>query len=160
MQANIGIELDRDWWRDQIHSNRPISDLQAKRDKGETGDLFSVIKDSNGKDTLIALRKNSEAEVVDPAKYNVKTAQEALNVEKGVADIVAPTLLLAGELDRVVPSSVTLSMADCIRGADAVLLSTIGHVAAMQAPEVLAQHIVRFLKPRNSAIEPDCSPMN
>ncbi|KAI1690946.1 TAP-like protein domain-containing protein [Ditylenchus destructor] len=67
-------------------------------------------------------------------------------IERGVADIVAPTLVLAGELDRVVPASVTLSMAGRIRGADAVLLPGIGHVTAMQAPQMLAQHIVRFLK--------------
>jgi 3-oxoadipate enol-lactonase len=60
---------------------------------------------------------------------------------------VAPTLVLAGELDRVVPPSVTLAMAGRIRGADAVLLPSIGHVTAMQAPEVLAHHMVRFLSP-------------
>lgn len=69
---------------------------------------------------------------------------------QGVADIVAPTLVLAGELDRVVPPSVTLAMAGRIRGADAVLLPAIGHVAAVQAPEVLAHHIVRFLKPEGA----------
>lgn len=67
-------------------------------------------------------------------------------LEMGVADIVASTLVLAGELDRVVPASVTLAMAGRIRGAGAVLLPAIGHVTAMQAPEVLAGHIVRFLK--------------
>ena len=71
------------------------------------------------------------------------TVQTAL--DQGVADIIAPTLVLAGELDRVVPASVTLAMAHRIRGADAVLLPAIGHVTAMQAPEVLAKHIVRFL---------------
>jgi 3-oxoadipate enol-lactonase len=68
-------------------------------------------------------------------------------IDADVADIVAPTMLLAGALDRVVPSSVTLSMGERIRGADAVLLPAIGHVAAMQAPELLAQHILRFLRP-------------
>jgi len=68
-------------------------------------------------------------------------------IDTDVADIVAPTMLLAGALDRVVPSSVTLSMGERIRGADAVLLPAIGHVAAMQAPELLAQHILRFLRP-------------
>ena len=66
-------------------------------------------------------------------------------LDQGVADITAPTLVLAGELDRVVPASVTLAMAHRIRGADAVLLPAVGHVTAMQAPEVLARHIVRFL---------------
>lgn len=76
-----------------------------------------------------------------------RAATVATTLDHGVADIVAPTLVLAGELDRVVPPSVTLAMAGRIRGADAVLLPAIGHVTAMQAPEVLAHHMVRFLSP-------------
>jgi len=83
-----------------------------------------------------------------------RSARRAATVQttlaRGVADIVAPTLVLAGELDRVVPPSVTLSMAGRIRGADAVLLPGIGHVTAMQAPQVLAHHIVRFLSPEGA----------
>ena len=71
-------------------------------------------------------------------------------LDNGVADIVAPTLVLAGELDRVVPASVTLAMAGRIRGADAVLLPAIGHVTTMQAPEVVARHLLRFLNPNGS----------
>ena len=76
-----------------------------------------------------------------------RAATVTTTLDNGVADIVAPTLVLAGELDRVVPPTVTLSMAGRIRGADAVLLPAIGHVTAMQAPEVLAHHILRFLNP-------------
>nr|WP_281068742.1 alpha/beta hydrolase [Ramlibacter agri] len=79
------------------------------------------------------------------ARSERRAATVQSTLENGVADIVAPTLVLAGELDRVVPASVTLAMAHRIRGADAVLLPAVGHVTAMQAPEVLAQHIVRFL---------------
>ena len=68
-------------------------------------------------------------------------------LDRGVADIVAPTLVLAGTLDRVVPPSVTLAMAGQIRGADAVLLPAVGHATAMQAPQLLAHHIIRFLLP-------------
>jgi len=76
-----------------------------------------------------------------------RAATVATTLPHGVADIVAPTLVLAGELDRVVPPTVTLAMAGRIRGADAALLPAIGHVTAMQAPEVLARHMVRFLNP-------------
>lgn len=80
---------------------------------------------------------------------SVRSARRAATVQttldQGVAAIVAPTLVLAGELDRVVPASVTLAMAHRIRGADAVLLPAVGHVTAMQAPEPLARHMVRFL---------------
>jgi pimeloyl-ACP methyl ester carboxylesterase len=81
------------------------------------------------------------------ARSGRRAATVATTLENGVADIVAPTLVLAGELDRVVPPSVTLAMAGRIRGADAVLLPGIGHVTALQAPEVVAHHLVRFLLP-------------
>lgn len=81
-----------------------------------------------------------------------RAATVQTTIERVVADIIAPTLVLAGELDRVVPPSVTLSMAEHIRGAEAAQLSAIGHVAAMQAPEVLAHHIVRFLKPAEATL--------
>jgi len=83
----------------------------------------------------------------ESARSARRAATVQTTLERGVADIVAPTLVVAGELDRVVPPSVTLAMAGRIRGADAVLLPAIGHVTAMQAPEVLAHHIARFLNP-------------
>jgi len=79
----------------------------------------------------------------------VATVQTLL--DRSVVDIAAPTLVLAGELDRVVPPGVTLAMAAQIRGAESVLLPAIGHVTAMQAPELLAQHIAGFLKPAGAA---------
>lgn len=80
------------------------------------------------------------------ARSQRRAATVATTIDSGVADIVAPTLLLAGELDRVVPASVTLAMAGRIRGAEGVLLPGVGHVTALQAPEVVAGHLVRFLK--------------
>jgi 3-oxoadipate enol-lactonase len=71
------------------------------------------------------------------------TVQSTLDA--GVSAIAAPTLLLAGELDRVVPPGVTLSMAERIHGARSAVLPGVGHATALQAPELLAQHLVRFL---------------
>lgn len=86
----------------------------------------------------------------ETARSARRLATVTTSLDMGVADIVAPTLVLAGELDRVVPPAVTLAMAGRIRGADAALLPEIGHVTAMQAPEVLAHHIVRFLSPEGA----------
>ena len=72
-------------------------------------------------------------------------------LENSVADISAPTLLLAAELDRVVPAAITLGMAARIRGADALLMHGVGHVTAMQVPQLLAQHMTRFLRPERIA---------
>lgn len=72
------------------------------------------------------------------------TVQTTLDGDLGA--ISAPTLLLAGELDRVVPPGVTLSMAARIRGAMAVQLPGTGHATALQAPELLARQLVAFLQ--------------
>jgi 3-oxoadipate enol-lactonase len=81
----------------------------------------------------------------ETARSARRAATVATTLESGVADIVAPTLVLAGELDRVVPASVTLAMAGRIRGADTALLPAIGHVTALQAPDILARHLISFL---------------
>ena len=71
------------------------------------------------------------------------TVQTTLDAD--AAGIQAPTLVLAGELDRVVPPAVPLSMAARIRGAASAVLPGTGHATALQSPELLARHIVRFL---------------
>ena len=75
-----------------------------------------------------------------------RAATVQTTLEGDVSAITAPTLLLAGELDRVVPPGVTLSMATRIRGAAAVQLPGIGHATALQAPELLARQLVAFLR--------------
>jgi pimeloyl-ACP methyl ester carboxylesterase len=72
------------------------------------------------------------------------TVQTTLDAD--AAAITAPTLLLAGELDRVVPPGVTLAMATRIRGAKAVQLPGVGHATALQAPERLARQLIDFLQ--------------
>lgn len=71
------------------------------------------------------------------------TVQGTLDADAGA--IAARTLLLAGELDRVVPAGVTLSMATRIPGALTHVLPGVGHATALQAPEPLAEQLVAFL---------------
>ncbi len=74
-----------------------------------------------------------------------RAATVQTTLDDDAANIVASTLVVAGELDRVVPASVTLAMARQIAGAEAVRLPAVGHATALQAPELLAHHISRFL---------------
>jgi 3-oxoadipate enol-lactonase len=62
------------------------------------------------------------------------------------AGIGVPTLVLAGELDRVVPARVTEAMAEAMPRAEFVLLRGVGHAGALQAPEAIATHIRRFCR--------------
>ena len=54
------------------------------------------------------------------------------------------TLVIAGELDRVVPARITQAMAATMPHAEMVLLPGVGHAGALQAPEAIAAHIRRF----------------
>jgi pimeloyl-ACP methyl ester carboxylesterase len=59
--------------------------------------------------------------------------------------ITAPTLVLAGREDRLVPCAHSLSIAEEIRGTQTSILEGVGHVNAIQAPVKVAQVIFRFL---------------
>lgn len=56
-----------------------------------------------------------------------------------------PVLVVAGEEDRTFPVEETKAMADAIPNAHFVVLPRIGHLAALEAPEVVNQTIDEFL---------------
>jgi pimeloyl-ACP methyl ester carboxylesterase len=62
------------------------------------------------------------------------------------ASIAARTLLVAGELDRIVPPAITLGMSEQIKDCTQVLLEGVGHATALQAPAELASRIIDFLR--------------
>jgi 3-oxoadipate enol-lactonase len=61
------------------------------------------------------------------------------------SQLTMPALLMTGELDQVVPPAVTLGIAAHLAHAQQVVLPGIGHATALQAPEAVAAHLVRFL---------------
>jgi pimeloyl-ACP methyl ester carboxylesterase len=71
-----------------------------------------------------------------------RTVADLPPVEPGTIEV--PTLVLVGELDRVVPPRVTEAMAAAMPCAETVLLRGLGHAGALQAPEAVAAHIRRF----------------
>jgi len=62
---------------------------------------------------------------------------------------VAPTLVLAGADDRLIPPTHTLSLAREIANARTATLPGIGHVGTLQAPDVVAREVIAFLKARS-----------
>lgn len=61
-----------------------------------------------------------------------------------IRTITQPTLLIAGELDRVVPTALTLSLAEHLRDSRAVVLPGVGHLSLAQVPDVVAGHVRTF----------------
>lgn len=66
-------------------------------------------------------------------------------LDRSPAAIAAPTLVIAGELDRVVPARLTMQLADAIPGCERRLLRGVGHVTVMQATEPVAAALTEFL---------------
>jgi 3-oxoadipate enol-lactonase len=77
------------------------------------------------------------------SRRRAETVDATLNTTP--ASIAARTLLVAGELDRIVPSAITLGMSAQIADCTQVLLEGVGHVTALQAPAALASRIIDFL---------------
>lgn len=55
-----------------------------------------------------------------------------------------PVLLLTGALDQVVPPPLTLRLAQHLAHAQQLELAGVGHATALQAPDLLAQHLLDF----------------
>jgi len=80
---------------------------------------------------------------------SARSARRALAVAStaqiSLSQVVAPTLLLAGDNDLVVPASVTFDIASQIRGCERVLLPGVGHATCLQAPQAVARAITHFI---------------
>ena len=80
---------------------------------------------------------------------NARTLRRHAAVDSSLAidwsQLTMPVLLMTGELDQVVPPAVTLGIAAQLAHAQQIVLPGIGHATALQAPEAVAAHLVRFL---------------
>lgn len=55
------------------------------------------------------------------------------------------TLVIAGGVDRVVPTALTLSLARYIHDVETIVLPDVGHLSLAQSPKVVARHLLDFL---------------
>lgn len=62
------------------------------------------------------------------------------------AKVSAPTLLLAGGADKLIPTSVTYDLANYIQGTERIELSEMPHVSALESPERVADAIRQFFE--------------
>jgi pimeloyl-ACP methyl ester carboxylesterase len=69
--------------------------------------------------------------------------REISDVEASLRAIVAPTVVISGEWDVVVPPSVAKSIAALVPGAELLILDRMGHFVPRDAPEVVASAVRR-----------------
>jgi pimeloyl-ACP methyl ester carboxylesterase len=96
-------------------------------------------------------------EVVDIFNGTSRTAEQRQRragilsqaVACDLAAITAPTLVLVGADDRLIPPAHTLSLAREMANARTATLPGLGHVGTLQAPDVVAREVIAFLKTRS-----------
>ena len=76
------------------------------------------------------------------------TRSGEVDLEEQLATIAAPTLVLFGEHDRIVPAGNAQRVADRISGAQAQLVPDAGHLFPLEAPSATAQALLDFLNVR------------
>ena len=82
----------------------------------------------------------------DAGQRERRGAVLAQPVEVALGAITAPTLVLAGSEDRLIPPAHTLSLAREIAGARTALIQGVGHVGTIQDPAAVAAEVIAFLK--------------
>jgi pimeloyl-ACP methyl ester carboxylesterase len=132
--------------------------LQPILDGGSPADLAlsaaRVLLSANAPDeaknrliaSLSALRKESYVKAVRALVTHASA--RALEV------IAVPTLILAGELDRLVPVSMAQHMAARISGSELAIVKGAGHLSNLERPEEFNQIVQSFLQRRTA---PDVS---
>ena len=125
-----------------------VKEIQALRSRlpetaGTLAEYFFPLPFLVSHPHLREIFKNAQPDS-DRSKRRFRTVNDSPSLDPGRLE--APTLLIAGELDRVVPYHVTLGMAELIPKSESVLLPGVGHAGAFQAAEHIANHIRRFCK--------------
>ncbi|RYF34652.1 MAG: alpha/beta fold hydrolase [Comamonadaceae bacterium] len=64
----------------------------------------------------------------------------------GPGEIKAPSLLIMGELDGLIPNAATRAVADFLVEPSVQVIPGVGHIASIEAPEALAQRVTAFLE--------------
>jgi 3-oxoadipate enol-lactonase len=82
----------------------------------------------------------------DAGQRERRGAVLAQPIELSLRAITAPTLVLAGSEDRLIPSAHTLSLAHEIAGARTALVPGVGHVGTIQDPTGVAAEVTAFLQ--------------
>ncbi len=80
------------------------------------------------------------------AKLGQVVAGVRHNVARKVAAITAPTLVITGDVDRVIDSRSSFRLARKIPNAKLVVVSGAGHNFTTDKPEESLKHVVSFLK--------------
>jgi len=128
-----------------------IGPLIARQLAGGQGDAFllSAWHDPDQLETnpeiMEGYRKPLRVENWDRALWEYTRATRAPGLADKLDEIRVPTLVITGNDDRIVPTELSLQLANDIPGAQLSVIENCGHLPQEECPQVFLESIDRFL---------------
>ena len=90
-----------------------------------------------------ALAQTSEAAVVTSCRAMIGWGEQGrLNLDQGL--IVAPTMILWGDMDHLIEKTLTNRLKESIAGSILCTLPTTGHLSHLETPSVVGENMIHF----------------
>lgn len=90
-------------------------------------------------------QKPLRAENWDRGLWELTRASQPLGLAERLGEISAPTLVITGDDDRIVPTEQSIRLASQIPGAELVVIPQCGHVPQEECPQAFLQAVNGFL---------------
>jgi len=101
-----------------------------------------------GPDVLDGYKKPLQADNWDRAFWEFTVADREMGIETQLKDVAMPTLVIAGDDDRWVPTAQSIRLSSELPGADLAVLPNCGHVPQEECPLEFMDAVMDFLRSR------------
>ena len=89
--------------------------------------------------------QNLLSKVPGSSLANIARGMKLFDMSQKLANIDCPSLIIAGEQDQVISAKESIALSDAIQGAELQVLPKAGHLATLDSPNLVTQHLLRFL---------------
>ena len=114
--------------------------------------LFSEEFMSKNLDRILAMKEMNLARNPVKAVVNLSMASMRHDLRDRVSEITAPTLIIAGEEDMLIPLRYSRILREKIRNSTLVTLKNCGHVPPIEKPDEFNRIVMIFLKDHDSLL--------
>jgi 3-oxoadipate enol-lactonase len=115
--------------------------------------IFSESYIKNNLDAIMAMREQNIK--INPPKPVINLAKGSLkhNINDRISEIKAPTLIIVGEEDILIPQKYSRILNEGIKGSKLVIIKDCGHIPPIEKPEEFNRLVLDFLKDYDGLLE-------
>jgi pimeloyl-ACP methyl ester carboxylesterase len=107
----------------------------------------------NNLEAIMAMREQNIK--INPPKPIINLAKGSLkhNINDRISEIKAPTLIIVGEEDILIPQKYSRILNERIKGSKLVIIKDCGHIPPIEKPEEFNKIVLDFLKDYDGLLE-------